>query len=95
MRKNILYTYQQKYLKSLQQEVDPLLHQMEEFASVNKIPILNRESAEFLEQVVLIHRPKRVLEIGMAIGYSSIRVARNLRNKSVKSISRNPAAVKR
>jgi predicted O-methyltransferase YrrM len=83
MRKNILYTYQQKYLKSLQQEVDPLLHQMEEFASVNKIPILNRESAEFLEQVVLIHRPKRVLEIGMAIGYSSIRVARNLRNKSV------------
>lgn len=79
----ILYSAQRKYLESLQGKVDPLLREMEEFASVNKIPILNRESAEFLEQVVLIHRPKKVLEIGTAIGYSTIRVARNLRSKGV------------
>lgn len=79
----ILYSAQRKYLESLQGKVDPLLQEMEEFASFNKIPILNRESAEFLEQVVLIHRPKKVLEIGTAIGYSTIRVARNLRSKGV------------
>lgn len=79
----ILYSAQRKYLESLQGKVDPLLREMEEFASFNKIPILNRESAEFLEQVVLIHRPKKVLEIGTAIGYSTIRVARNLRSKGV------------
>lgn len=79
----ILYKAQRKYLDSLRSEVDPLLQEMEEFAAVHKIPILSSEAADFLEQLVLIHRPKRVLEIGMAIGYSTIRVARNLRSKGI------------
>lgn len=81
MRDKILYAAQQKYLESLQTEQDPLYNEMEEFAKQNKIPILYRESAEFLEQIISIHRPKRVLEIGMAIGYSSIRIAKQLRSK--------------
>jgi predicted O-methyltransferase YrrM len=48
-----------------------------------KIPILDRMSADFLEQLIHIHNPKRVLEIGTAVAYSSIRIARNLRKKGI------------
>lgn len=83
MTKKILYTAQQKYLDSFRKEVDPLLQEMEEFAKENKIPILGGDTSEFLEQLILIHRPKRVLEIGTAIAYSSIRIARKLRSKGI------------
>ncbi|MHB8906221.1 MAG: O-methyltransferase [Melioribacteraceae bacterium] len=79
----ILYERQQVYLSSLRNPPDPLLKEMEEFALEKKIPILDWNSAEFLEELILIHRPKRVLEIGTAIAYSSIRIARQLRKKAV------------
>lgn len=79
---NILYEDQVEYLTSLRNQVDPLLKEMEKFAAEKKIPILDWMSAEFLEQLVLVSKPKNVLEIGMAIGYSSIRIARKLRKNS-------------
>ncbi len=79
----ILYERQQAYLSSLRNPPDALLKEMEEFALEKKIPILDWNSAEFLEELILIHRPKRVLEIGTAIAYSSIRIARQLRKKAV------------
>ncbi len=77
----ILYKAQQDYLNSLRKDVGPLLQEMEKFASQNKIPILDKDSAQFLEQMISMHRPKKVLEIGMAIGYSTIRIANNLKTK--------------
>jgi len=79
----ILYPSQKKYLQKFNREDDSLLLEMEKFASENKIPILYPESAAFLEQLIFIYRPKRVLEIGTAIAYSSIRMARQLRKKGV------------
>jgi len=78
---NILYEDQVEYLTSLRNQTEPLLKEMEVFAAENKIPILDWMSAEFLEQLVLVGKPKSVLEIGTAIGYSSIRIARKLRKK--------------
>ena len=79
----IIYEKQLGYLSALRSEPDDLIKEMEEFASEKKIPILDWKGAELLEQIVLIHRPKRVLEIGTAIAYSSIRIARHLRKKGV------------
>ena len=56
---------------------------MEIYAKEHNVPILAWQSAEFIEQLVLIKNPKRVLELGMAIAYTSIRIARNLKEKSV------------
>jgi predicted O-methyltransferase YrrM len=80
---NILYPHQIKYLESLRTEVDPLLKEMEDFALDRKIPILNWNAAELLEQIILMIKPKRVLEIGTAIAYSSIRIARKLKKKGI------------
>jgi predicted O-methyltransferase YrrM len=54
---------------------------MEQLAADKKIPILDWKSAELLEQILLLIKPKRVLEIGTAIAYSSIRIARKLKKK--------------
>jgi predicted O-methyltransferase YrrM len=80
---NILCPHQIKYLESLRTEVDPLLKEMEDFALERKIPILNWKAAELLEQIIAMIRPKRVLEIGTAIAYSSIRIARKLKKKGI------------
>jgi predicted O-methyltransferase YrrM len=79
----IIYPNQLDYISSLRGEVDPLLKEMEEFAAVKKIPILNWNSAELLEAIILSQKPKRVLEIGTAIAYSSIRIARVLEENGI------------
>lgn len=79
----IIYPVQLKYLENFRDEKNPLLVEMEDFASENSVPILSWQSGDFLEQLVKISKPARVLEIGTAIGYSSIRIARNLAKKSL------------
>ena len=36
------------------------------------MPIIHKEVSDLLKVILKIHRPKRILEIGCAIGYSSI-----------------------
>jgi len=80
---NIFYPAQHKYISSFRKESDELLKEMEEFAKEQKVPILSWQGAEFIEQLVLMNDPKRSLEIGTAIAYTAIRIARHLKKKSV------------
>lgn len=79
----ILHPTQVKYLKQFKKEDDPLIIEMEKYAKEYNVPILSEQSADFLEQIVILINPKRVLEIGTAIAYSTIRIARRLKKKSV------------
>ncbi len=79
----ILNTSQEKYLNSFISTKDTLLKNIEDFAEKNRIPILVPSSANLLEQFIIMTKPKRVLEIGTAIGYSSIRIARLLGKQSI------------
>ncbi len=79
----ILYPLQEKYLSSFCEEHDKLMKSMQDFALVNNVPILNKHAAQFIEQLILIKRPKRVLELGTAIAYTAIRIARLLNNNSL------------
>lgn len=80
---NILLPEQLSYLQNFQKEKDDLILKMEVFAEQNNIPILEKHSAEFLEQLVYLYSPKLFLEIGTAIGYSTIRVAKLLKNEAL------------
>jgi len=79
----ILFPSQLKYLEQFKNEKDPLIEDMEKYAVKFNVPILSWQAVEFMEQMIRIINPKRVLEIGTAIAYSSIRIARNLKKKSV------------
>lgn len=77
----ILYPEQMNYLEKVRKPENQLIKDLEDYAAKNKIPILDWKSAELLEYLITIQKPKRVLEIGTAIAYSSIRIARNLSKK--------------
>jgi caffeoyl-CoA O-methyltransferase len=79
----IILSSQLEYLSSFRKPLDTLIEELELYAKEHSVPILSWQSAEFLEQLVLMKKPKRVLELGTAIGYSTIRIARMLSGKSV------------
>jgi predicted O-methyltransferase YrrM len=79
----IFFPVQQKYITSFRNDEDELIKEMEAYAKEHNVPILSWQSAEFIEQIILLLNPKRVLEIGTAIAYTSIRIARSLKKKSV------------
>ena len=77
--KEILYSEQKEYLDSFDIQTDKLLLEMEEFAKKNKVPILSRDSARLIELLIQMYKPERVLELGTAIAYTTIRIAGNLK----------------
>jgi caffeoyl-CoA O-methyltransferase len=79
----ILYPEQQNYISSFRNEEDELIKEMESYAKQHNVPILSWQSAEFIEQIIRLTNPRRTLEIGTAIAYTSIRIARNLKKKSI------------
>ena len=66
------------YLRDFYMTTDPLLKEMEHLAKAEEIPIVEPETAQFLEVLLKTKKPKRILEIGTAIGYSAIRMMRAL-----------------
>jgi predicted O-methyltransferase YrrM len=79
---SILSKYQDEYLNSFRKETDDLISSMEKYAEEKKIPILHWQAAEFIEQLILIKNPFRVLELGTAIAYTTIRIAKILSSDS-------------
>ncbi len=69
---NITYDYIEEYIKSLVPKRSDNLKIIEEFASANKVPIVQKETGMFLEFMTNMKKPLRILELGTAIGYSSI-----------------------
>ncbi|WP_279402049.1 O-methyltransferase [Piscibacillus salipiscarius] len=52
-----------------------LLEEMEHYASLHSVPIIERDGVELLKQLIRLHKPNQILEIGTAIGYSAIQMA--------------------
>jgi len=69
---------QAEYLERLIPANTGLLAEMESYAEAHRVPIADHEVARFLEITARANGARRVLEIGMAIGYSVIHLARGL-----------------
>ena len=65
-----------EYLSSLLPERDPVLQEMEALARERNIPIIGPVVARILYQLVRLVKARRVFEMGSAIGYSTIWIAR-------------------
>ena len=66
--------YQNKLL-NLKQDNDIL--EIKEYGLSHDVPIIQDEGLVFLTMLLKIKKPVRILEIGSAIGYSAINMARN------------------
>ena len=69
---------QAEYLERLLPSNTGLVAEMEAYAEAHRVPIADREVARFLEVTARSTKASRVLEIGMAIGYSVIHLARGM-----------------
>jgi predicted O-methyltransferase YrrM len=76
----ILNREQAEYLDRLLPANDPLLLEMEAYAAEHRVPIADREVARFVEITARAAGTNSALEIGMAIGYSVIHLARSVKN---------------
>ncbi|MGL4740708.1 MAG: O-methyltransferase [Sarcina sp.] len=68
----VTFSYMEEYLRDLIPDRQDELKELEEFAIQNHVPIIQKEGAKLLELMVTMHKPKKILELGTAIGYSSI-----------------------
>ena len=74
----IIQRDQAEYLDRLLPASTGLVAEMEKYAAEHRVPIADREVALFLEITARAIRARRVLEIGMAISYSVIHLARGM-----------------
>jgi len=68
----ITYDYMEEYIKGLVPKREGTLKEIEEFAREHGVPIVQEETGKFLEFMVDMKKPLRILELGTAIGFSSI-----------------------
>lgn len=60
------------YLYSMLPRRDPVLAEMEDYSTENKIPIVGPAVARVLQQLAMMINARTVFELGSAIGYSTI-----------------------
>ena len=69
---NIVNNLVEDYIRTTLKDKDGLLKELEEYANEYNVPIVHKEVSELLKVLLKIQKPKRILEVGCAIGYSSI-----------------------
>lgn len=64
------------YIHSLDRGNGAFLEELYLEARRDRVPVIRRETQSLLKTLLVLHRPARILEIGTAIGFSSILMAR-------------------
>lgn len=68
-----------------------LIIEMENYAKEKNVPIIEKDSIAFIMKYIKANEVKNILEIGSAIGYSSILMASSSQNVKVTTIERDNA----
>jgi predicted O-methyltransferase YrrM len=76
LRSNYMQDDVEEYLYKLLPERDAVICEMEEYAAENRIPIIGPAVARMLALFVQVSGAKRIFEMGSAIGYSTIWLAK-------------------
>ena len=90
---NINEEYIEDYIRNILPDNKPYLRNLEIYADINYIPIVEKEVAQLLKLLLKIKKPKRILEIGTAIGYSALIMAEATENAEITTIERMPNMV--
>lgn len=79
----------QKYLAQLHQSIDTEIEELRVYAEENQVPIVDKLTLDLIRQLIRMNRTKNILEIGTAIGYSSMQFANISKDINVTTIERN------
>lgn len=69
---NIVHDYIDEYIENTHRENEPFFKELRAFAEENHIYIVKPQVEQFLKTFLSVMRPKEILEVGTAIGYSAM-----------------------
>lgn len=72
----ILQAQTERYIDSLLPARDSVLRDMEQYAAEHRVPIVGPACARVISQLAVLSGARRVFEMGSAIGYSTLWLAR-------------------
>lgn len=91
----ILHPEQEEYLERLLPPRDAILREMEEVGEREEIPVSDPEVGRLLAVLVHTTGARRILEVGTAIGYSALCMARGAPEARLLSIDKDPERLAR
>ena len=60
------------YINSLDRGNTPFLEELEQTALRDRVPVIRREMQSFIKTFLAMNQPGRILEVGTAIGFSTL-----------------------
>ena len=66
------------YINSLDTGNSEICNTIEKEAIADQVPIIRKEMGNLLKVLLMLKQPKRILEVGTAVGYSSILMIENM-----------------
>ena len=88
-RMNITNDKVTDYINSFYEPVDTDMLKLREESERDNIPLILKETEDFLRVIISIVKPKNILEIGTAYGYSAIYFAKCLEDSAVTTIEKS------
>ena len=79
----------QNYLTQLHQKLDTNIENLRPYAEDNQVPIVDKLTLDMIKQLIRMNHTKNILEIGAAIGYSSMQFSSVANDIHVTTIERN------
>ena len=70
------------YIESLIAYNSDFLEELRKKALADNVPIIKRDTESFLKTLLLLKKPKRILEVGTAVAYSSLVMAETLKGNT-------------
>lgn len=74
------------YIHSLERDNSPILEEMAKYAEKMDVPIIRKEVEGFIRVLLEMKKPKKVLELGTAIGYSAILMSECIQDGTIVTI---------
>lgn len=84
-----------QYLANFYKHREPFIEEMEQYAMEHHVPIMDKAGMEFMLGLLYLIQPTSILEIGSAIGYSSIRMAKAFPAVKIVTMERNAERIRK
>ncbi|MFV0439962.1 MAG: O-methyltransferase [Lachnospirales bacterium] len=83
------------YINELQPYAKGDLGELQKYAYEVDLPIIDKETASFISTLVKMKRPKNILEIGCAVGFSAMLMASQVEDCHITTIDRYPKMIEK
>ncbi|GIO21837.1 O-methyltransferase [Oceanobacillus sp. J11TS1] len=79
----------ESYLESLLPASPKSVENLEKYAEINHVPIINRNSMHMINLILTMKQPRNILEVGTAIGYSALRMLEGVEDAKIVTIEKD------